>query len=186
MNKLKKENFGIKDLILIIVLILLILINLILYVKKFVQPQEDSVLYYESTNTVLQKEEKVEYNVSTTEAELIKELSQMTERDRIEYYCGKYLKYLDEKDYESAYNLLYTDFKNTYFPTYEDFVQYVEKTYPEHLAVEYDDISRQGTIYVLRLKLLDLSGNKDDEEVIQRIVIQENNYNDFVISFQVI
>lgn len=182
----KSQNkFETLDIILMIITILLIIINLILYSKKFLTPQDDFVTY-QTTTVVEGKEEKLEVKVATTDEEIIKELSEMNERERMEYYCGKYLKYIEDKDYESAYNLLYMEFRKNYFPTYEDYVEYIEKTYLSELAVEYDDITRQGTIYVLRLKLIDMLGDKTDEQTTQRIVIQENYYNDFVISFQVI
>ena len=109
----------------------------------------------------------------------------MKERDRIEYYCGEYIKKIEEKDYESAYNLLYPEFKEKYFPILDKYKEYIEKTYPKDFALEYDDITRQGKLYVLRLKVLDVLGNKENEKI-QRIVILENDYNNFVLSFQVI
>lgn len=183
-----KNQLDKKDIFLIVIIIILIIVNLMLYRNKVLAPKQESDNTQNSSITVISenKEEKKVYNIPKTEEEIIKKLSQMNERDRMEYYCGKYLKYIDDKDYESAYNLLYTEFKKNYFPTYEDYVEYIQKTHSTSFAVEYDDISRQGTIYVLRLKLIDmLNGNKNDQKT-QRIVIQEKYYNDFVISFQVI
>ena len=48
-----------------------------------------------------------------------------------------------------------------------------------------DDISRQGDIYVLRLKIIDASSSEQNKEVVQRVVIKENDLDDFVLSFQV-
>ena len=103
----------------------------------------------------------------------------------MQYYCGQYFKHLEKHEYDAAYNLLYTEFKQNYFPTVEEFEEYVKKTYPEQWALDYDDITRQGDLYVLRLKILDVLGSRENEKI-QRIVVRENYYNDFVISFQVI
>ena len=103
----------------------------------------------------------------------------------MEYYCGEYFKHLEKKEYEEAYNLLYSEFKQNYFPSLEDYEEYVKKTYPSNWALKYEDITRQGNIYVLKLTVIDMFGSKEDEKS-QRIVVREDNYNNFVISFQVI
>mgnify|MGYP000217003885 CR=1 FL=1 len=185
MAKLQKK-LGKTDLILIIIILILIVINLTLYTKKILQPKQDEQKTYQLTTVVRDKEENTKkITVPETDEEIIKKLSTLEERDRMEYYCGVYFKHIEKKEYEQAYNLLYTEFKKNYFPTIEDFEEYVQKTYPSTWALEYSDITRQGTIYVLKLKILDLYGSKENEKS-QRIVVQENNYNDFVISFQVI
>lgn len=177
-RKLKK-----RDVFLVITILILIIINLIMFVKEYAKPSSQTL---DNSGKVSQvKSEKEEVIVPKDEKELILKLSKMKERDRIEYYCGEYIKKLEQKEYEAAYNLLYPEFKENYFPTIDKFKEYIDKTYPENFALEYDDITRQGNIYVLRLKILDVLGSKEDEKI-QRVVIRENDYNNFVLSFQVI
>lgn len=177
-RKLKK-----RDVFLIIIILILVIINLILFVKEYAKPKAQTQDNSGKVSSV--KSEKEEVIVPKDDKELILKLSKMQERDRIEYYCGEYIKKLEQKDYESAYNLLYPEFKEKYFPTIDSYKEYINKTYPENFALEYDDITRQGNIYVLRLKILDVLGSREDEKV-QRVVILENDYNNFVLSFQVI
>ena len=93
---------------------------------------------------------------------------------------------MKNKDYEKAYNMLYSEFKQKYFQTLDEYEEYVEKIYPNFFAVQYDDFSRQGDIYVIRLIIIDpKNSEKSGEENSQRIVIKENDFNDYVISFQV-
>ena len=185
MSKLQTK-IEFKYLILILIVIMLIIINLILFAKKIVIPKQQQEKKYQLTTVVKEKEKSTQtITVPQTDEELIKRLSTLGERDRMEYYCGVYFKYLENKEYEKAYNLLYTEFKTKYFPTIEEYEQYIQKTYPQTWALEYDDITRQGSIYVLKLKILDILGSKENEKS-QRIVIKENSYNNFVISFQVI
>lgn len=182
---MKKNQRKIKkrDVFLLITILILVIINLILFLKEYSTPKTQ---VQESTGIISNvKSEKDNVIVPKDDKELVVKLSKMKERDRIEYYCGEYIKKIEQKEYENAYNLLYSEFKEKYFPTLESFKEYVDKTYPEEFALEYDDITRQGNIYVLRLKILDILGSKEDEKV-QRVVILENNYNDFVMSFQVI
>ena len=53
-------------------------------------------------------------------------------------------------------------------------------------VLEYDDIDRYNNIYVIRLKILDYNSSPSDEPKVQRVVIRENDYNDYVVSFQVV
>ena len=180
-----------KDIILILTILVLLIIVLVLLVKTnfgLKQSTQPAPNYTPKTTRNAQTGEKVVVTVPQTNEEIIKMLADTniySERDRIEYYCGEYFKYLQNKEFDKAYNLLYPEFKNNYFPTLDEYKAYIENTYPSDYALTYDDISRQGDIYVLRLKICDVLGSREDEKI-QRIVIRENNYNDFVLSFQVI
>ena len=180
-EKIKKMN--IIDIVLLIIVVVLAIIALVLYSRGVLQPKQEEKRNIQrisvSNNSVL------EVKVPQTQDEIIRDLSKKTERDRMEYYCGEYFKYLQKNEYEAAYNLLYADFKEIYFPTLDSYIEYVNKTYPQDCAFKYDDITRQGKIYVLDLVVLDILGSKDNEKK-QRIVIKENTYNDFVLSFEVI
>ena len=185
MSKLKTKTNK-TDIILMLTIIILIIINLIIFSKNFFknnkeQPKNPSTITVKSE----EKPKQEQVAVPKTDEEIIKYLSELGERDRMEYYCGKYFKHIEKKEYESAYNLLYDEFKRKYFPTVEQYIEYIEKTYPKEWALEYDDIVRHGTTYVLRLFVYDVL-QPEKEERVQRIVIKENNYNNFVMSFQVI
>ena len=112
---------------------------------------------------------------------------QMSESDRIKYYFNEYITYLEDSNYESAYNLLYKDFKDQYFKTLDDFTKYVQKKYLPVMSVQYDDITRLGNYYVLTVSFLDVFNSTEDKPVIwttQKFIIYENDYNDFQMSFQ--
>ncbi len=179
-----KQNVIRKDLIALVVILILTVISLIVYLKAS-SKYNDEVLNEQVHQTKTKEPETETYYIPQTNDEIIKYLSGLGEGERMEYYCAEYFKCLEDGDYDGAYNLLYTEFKKNYFPTVEEFEKYVKKTYPEYWALQYDDITRQGDLYVLRLKILDVLGSRDNEKV-QRIVIKENTYNDFVVSFQVI
>ena len=110
----------------------------------------------------------------------------MEERDRMEYYFGKFLEKIENEEYEKAYGFLYQDFKNTYFPTLEDFTKYVQKTFSEMSDIEHENIERNGDVYVLWIRVGDVLNAKPNEKKPMNIVIKENDYNDFVMSFSVI
>ena len=180
-----KDNVNKKDLILLIIILIIAIISLTLFVKEFAGNKEEQQDNNVSNSTTTQNSTNNQVSVPQTQDEIAEELSKKGERDRMEYYVGEYFKHLEKGEYDEAYNMLYAEFKQNYFPTVEKFEEYVKKTYPSTWALDYDDISRQGDIYVLRLKIYDVLGSKENEKV-QRIVVKENNYNDFVLSFQVI
>ena len=61
-----------------------------------------------------------EPHIKTAEEQVNEELEKlknMTEKERMEFYVSKYISYIEATDYESAYNLLYSEFKDNYFKT---------------------------------------------------------------------
>ena len=176
---MKKTSFY----ILIGLIVITTIVNLILF-SKIMQKENKSNRNVTSADTVQENIEE-----SKSEEELAKEelerLQKMTECDRIEYYFSKFVKYIKDEKYTEAYNLLYPEFREKYFKTQEEFRDYAKKTYPRSTGFSYNDIERQGSIYVLVITVID-TNKKIGEEKSQRIVIQENDFNDFVLSFQVI
>lgn len=118
--------------------------------------------------------------------EIINKLADMNERDRMEYYLAIFINNLESKNYESAYNLLYDEFKKTYFPTLDEFKSYAEKTFPNLMNIEHENIERNGDIYVLWIYVSDMvNGGPEDKKAIN-VVIREDDLNKFVLSFSVI
>ena len=183
---MKKFQSKVEKIDIILVLVILILVILVLVVvtkyfgnKKAQQSTPNPITVQEEDN----RTSKIQN--PTTDEDKIKYLATLNERDRIDYYCWEYLNNIQEGDYASAYSLLYDEFKQSYFPTVEKFEEYAKTIYPYNFAVEYDDISRQGDIYVVRIIIEDIMGSRENEKV-QRLVVKENDYNNFAISFQVI
>ena len=106
-----------------------------------------------------------------------------SETTRIKTYIGQYFSYIEEKDYQKAYDLLYDNFKSNYFTSIEQFKQYIEDKYPKNIVLNYTNIDRQGSIYIVTVEVI--NGLEIKNKFEQRIVIQENDLNDFNISFQV-
>lgn len=173
-----KEEIKIIDVILILVAVILITINIIVYMKIYLIPNSN-------INNSTIKEESNEIDINKADEEVVLEkLKSMSERDRMEFYFSEYATYIEDGAYEKAYDLLYPEFKNNFFPTLEKFEEYAKKIYPEFMTFSYNNIDRQGYIYVLNIDIIDID-NKDNKKS-HRVVIQENDFNDFVLSFQVI
>ena len=113
-------------------------------------------------------------------------IASLNEKTRMQTYFGTYISYIEANKYESAYNLLYDGFRQTYFPTLQDFEQYAKSKYPNNMIINYTNITREGTIYILTLEIKDaLNSNKQTEMKSTQVVVMEEDINKFKISFEV-
>lgn len=119
--------------------------------------------------------------VSYYEDNSIDKLDKMSERDRIKFYFSQYIENIENKAYDKAYEILYSEFKQKYFPTVEDYIEYVQKKYPETISLNYDYIQTEGYYYILTITFFD---TLKDSEFTQKFVIREYDFNKIAISFQ--
>lgn len=166
-NKKKLKNK--KVLLLIVLAIIIIIVNLCLILRND-KSESDTI-------DALEEEEN---------QKVISKLENMNERNRMEYYLAIFINYLEDEDYESAYGLLYDEFKENYFPTLSEFEEYAKKTFPKMMNVEHDNIERNGDVYVLWIYISDLLNGSPEGKKEMNVVIKENDFNDFVMSFSVI
>lgn len=166
--KKNKKIAKIKKLIIVLIIILLILIlSLIILIKK-------------STPSI--NEESIEQEEKEQQIQEEKFLLTRNEKERMQIYIAKYFNYIENKEYENAYNLLYEDFKNLYYPTLSFYKKYIDETYFVAMEIEYNDIQRQGEYYILTVKLINMIEPINTK--VQKFVIYEKGANDFVLSFQ--
>lgn len=182
MRKINKKKVLIVSIVILSIIIIIIL-NILNKIKT-----ENKEEIFKSNNTINTTDnEDIIDNRTEDEKnqELISKLKRADESERIRTYLGIYFKYIENKNYEDAYELLYNDFKQNYFPSLNDYKKYIEEcNYPELLSIDYKSISMQGDYYIVVVKIGDFlsKSNTIDNEV--KFVIKENNYNDFYISFQ--
>ena len=172
-------NKRIINILLLIVILILIALNIIIYIKNH---QENGKAVINATSTENTSNGNINYEEENKNA-ITGKVATINEGSRMQTYFGSFITYIEEEEYEKAYNLLNEDFKNNYFKTIEEFKQYVQK-YPENIIVDYQNIDREGEIFVLTVEIKDLY-NSQAEAIKQRVVIKENGANDFKISFQV-
>lgn len=141
--------------------------------------KEESVDYSNMTDEEIEVAVKEEVNEIT-----VNKLADLGERDRMEYYVGTFIKAVGNKDYETAYEMLYDDFKNTYFDTYSKFEEYAKSKFSSSVSVEYTNLERNGDVYILWVTLSDILKAGDTGEEMN-FVVQENGLNDFKLSFSV-
>jgi hypothetical protein len=185
MKKTDKKNI----VLLAIIVLSLMLVNLILYFNKFIIPSMKIAEMKEDYEENSQNEygardsSNPEDIFKPSEYEWLK-LHLVSENERMKYYFSHFMVMcIGNGRYEEAYNLLYDDFKKNYFDTYEKFKTYVEEKYPYAMTVTYEDIQKQGEYHILEVTIKDIVGHK--ENITQRFVIKEADFNDYKISFSV-
>ena len=185
-----KERNKINYLLLIIVVLILIAINLYIFINNYFKKDEEIGKDNNIINTNLNSVE-INTNYATVSEEedeenRVNKIATLTEKQRMQTYFGQYISYVESKNYEKAYNLLYDGFKQNYFKTLEEFKSYAENKYPNNIVVEYTDIQRQGTLFIITVKIKDALDSIDQEGVKeQQVVIIENSINDFKLSFDI-
>lgn len=124
-----------------------------------------------------------EYREKKNEQTVI-DLSKKSERERMQFYCADFFKKIDSGHYEEAYNLLYSDYKENFFPTLANFTEYFKEYFPDDFALKYNNIERLGDIYVLWVSVSDtVNGSKLGHNFSMNVVLKENELNNYVISF---
>ena len=188
---------GKKDLLLSIGLIVLMILNISLYSNKVLTPnvKNDEIKKQYEENYEQYKKQKEEEKRQETESNALSEeeiekdritdLKSKGEADRMYTYFNTYITYVQGGYYEEAYSKLYEDFKAQYYPTLEDYTNYVKQRYPQFLGIEYASIERQGEYYILTVNITDTLATENFLTLQQKFVIHEKGINDFEISFQV-
>lgn len=168
MKKDKKTQKLKKVIIFLIITVLMIgLLLLVLLLGK--QNTEEGKTEEQIQEEKMQEEQK-------------KSLKSKGESQRMQEYLVTYLNYIETKQYEKAYNLLYPNFKELYYPDLEFYTQYVKNNYFSVMRIEFEDIQRQGEYYILSVTLLDIMDDLHSKK--QKFVIYEKGLNDFTLSFQ--
>lgn len=158
-------------------LVIVILLALIAFCTK---EKKEVIDYDEMTNEEIQL--VIENRISNLE---VIELSEKNERERMEYYVSKFTEAIETKEYETAYEMLYDEFKENYFPTLESFETYIKEKFPKFISLDHTNCERNGEIYVLWTTMSDVLITSYNA-VEMNFVIKENALNDFVLSFSVI
>lgn len=165
-----------KVILIIAISVLVVLLLIIIGIRNNIKKQEQ-----QNKNEVV-VDNRTEEQKSN---ELVSKLKSVSESERIRIYLGQYFKNIESKKYEEAYNVLYPQYKTNYFPTLESFKKYIEeKKYPDLLAINYNDIYMQGKYYIVEVTITDFLGKNSTFKESEKLIIQENDYNDYYISFQ--
>lgn len=167
----KKSNSKL-NIVIIAVVLILILVFLIIISRRKEFPSNPE----EMAKADAEYQEKRDEGIK-------KDLYNKSEQERMQYYCANFFQLVDSNNYEKAYELLYGDYKENYFPTLNNFKRYFQENFPSDFALSYTNIERLGDIYVLMVSVKDTVNGSYGHNFDMYVVLQENELNDYVLSF---
>lgn len=168
-----KRKIDEKKLIIVVIIALVILLILGLVLYKILTKDNTKATYEQA---VLEKQEKIKEVA-------VQDLTGMSEQERMEFYCAQFFKYISVRDFDSAYDMLYHEYKENYFPTIESFETYMIEYFPAEVSIIYNNLERLGNIYVLWIHVSDVYNGAYGHNFDMNIVIREDAYNDIQMSF---
>lgn len=173
MKKTNNEIIKKKKLIIILALVIVLLLILTVIVVRSSNKNNEQEIYNQA---VIERQE-------TEKKLIIEDLSGKSEQERMEYYCAQFFKYISNRDFESAYDMLYFEYKENYFPTIESFKRYILEYFPSTMSITHNNMERLGNIYVLWINVKDVYDAINGQNFDMNIVIREDAYNDIKLSF---
>lgn len=96
--------------------------------------------------------------------------------------ADKFMKMINSKDYETAYNLLDATYKANTFPTLSSYIQSMEASFYENNFYEMKDISEQGSYYIVTIEIKDRVSASANNKTIKVIIGLKEGTN-FAMSF---
>lgn len=178
-NNRKKEN----KLLITITICVLVLIIILLLIFGIFLPNLNKDTPQNNENIVANNEISIESIYKPSENEWIT-LQLSGEESRMQYYVATFVNnYVGDEQYQLAYNVLSSGFKQNYFETFEKFEAYAKQTYPVLVALSYGYLQREGELYILDVTIEDLMGEK--ETFTQTFIIKEHDFNDYELAFSV-
>lgn len=163
-----------KLLILLIAVVLILLIVTIIAIVVITKKDADKNGSAEFINNKIEE---------TNNKEDLENLYSMSEQERITFYCAEFFKLVDTKKYEKAYEILYDEYKENYFPTLASFREYVKTYFPDDFSLNYTNFERLGNYYILWVDLKDTLNGSYGHNFSLNVVIRENDFNDYDLSF---
>ncbi len=176
-----------KRIILMFFSIILIIATIVVVISKTIVPMVKNANY--------------EKNIEEKNAQFAEQLKQQEEEknnqqpndnssdvpqndgQRVGTYIGEYISLLNSKQYEEAYSLLNTGFKELNFPTLESYIEYVSEKYSRQKTVEYVKFKLEGFVYVVDTVIKDLAIYENPQKFDQVFRFQETEPGVFNLSF---
>lgn len=134
-------------------------------------------------NYFLKNQEEIEIPISTYEPHNpvidTKDDVPETYKQPINNLIDNYINYCNNKEYESAYDLLSEEYKNIYCKSIETFKNYVDKKFDVKKIYNIQNYSNVNNTYVYRIRIMEnilATGTTDKYEYVEeKIAIKEEN-----------
>lgn len=103
---------------------------------------------------------------------------------KIQMNTDRFIQMINRHDYKSSYNCISNDFKNNYFSTEEEFVDFIKQHFFDYNNLSFKEFSKEGTnLFKYTISVEDLTENDKDVKTVN-MIMQINNDFDFEIAFE--
>ena len=153
------------------------------YVEYVAKDQNDNLYIF---NDYYDREDNLEIKLDTytiTTEKFISTYSQADDVEKVQMNIDKFFQMINRQDYKAAYNCISESFKNNYFDTEEQFIQFVKERFFLYNKIEFKNYNKKGSnLYIFNIALTDISAESSEEKQLS-IIMQLNDNMDFEMSF---
>ena len=130
-------------------------------------------------------EYKVQLDTYTIKSETyIENYNTLKDPEKASVNVDIFIQMINTKDYHHAYEVLAEGFKNNYFPTEEDFKNYMKENFYDYNVLKINTSTNEGIVYIFKSTLTN-GGNTETENQNKTFNVLLGEGTDFTISFNV-
>lgn len=130
--------------------------------------------YYQFTETGINKYIVILDNYTLQTDEETEKYNKLSSQEKAVSNVDKVMKLINEKNYSTVYSYLNYEFKNTYFPTLDRFINYINNNFFEENIVGKMTVGNQGDNYIVTVPYKEfLSPAAEEKEAIFLVKLKE-------------
>ncbi len=112
--------------------------------------------------------------------EFIEKYNAGSDQQKVALNIEKFIQAINDKSYHYAYNCLADSYKNNYFKTEEEFVNYAKENFYNNSTIKFNQFNKQGEVYTYSVTL---TNEETKEQKNKTFIVQLQEETDFVLSF---
>ncbi len=113
-----------------------------------------------------------------------KQYNSSKEQRKVLMNIDKWVRMLNNRDYQSAYRVLNEKFRQEKFATEEKFEEIMKKAFPMHYKVEYGDFKDENGTYIQEITMEDMTG-KEEKNIEMAVIMELKDEYQFEMSFSI-
>ena len=152
------------------------------YVQYIVSDQNENFYIFNENGTMDYTVILDTYTVDIPE--FTEEYNNAQDSEKVLLNLQKVFNAINDGDYKYVYNKLDNTFKQTNFPTEEDFENYIKNNFYEENSIGYSNYKTSGDLHIYEIEIKD-SNNASNVEKTKNFIMQLKDGTDFVMSFEV-
>ncbi len=123
-------------------------------------------------------------NYTIEEEEVKQEYQQAKETRKVEMNIDKWIIMLNHRDYKAAYEVLDEEFRANYFPSVEEFEDYMRTTFPIYYGLTFSDYSKEAGVCIQDILLTDIRA--EEKMVLHETILMKLTDDGFRMSFRIL